>query len=159
MGTASAMPVVERYQSAHVLEIRERLFLIDCGEGVQRQLLKNRVSLAKLDSIFITHIHGDHLFGLFPLLSTLGLSCRNTPVVIYGPSNLAPFLNFFMSYYGKGIGIEINFHPLSLKEPEVIYETKSIEVLAFPLNHKIETYGYLFREKMPQLNVRKEAVE
>ena len=62
MGTASAMPVVERYQSAHVLEIRERLFLIDCGEGVQRQLLKNRVSLAKLDSIFITHIHGDHLF-------------------------------------------------------------------------------------------------
>lgn len=159
MGTASAMPVVERYQSAHVLEIRERLFLIDCGEGVQRQLLKNRVSLAKLDSIFISHIHGDHLFGLFPLLSTLGLSCKNTPVVIYGPSNLAPFLNFFMSYYGKGIGIEISFHPLSLKEPEVIYETKSIEVLAFPLNHKIETYGYLFREKMPQLNVRKEAVE
>ena len=120
MGTASAMPVVERYQSAHVLEIRERLFLIDCGEGVQRQLLKNRVSLAKLDSIFISHIHGDHLFGLFPLLSTLGLSCKNTPVVIYGPSNLAPFLNFFMFYYGKGIGIDINFHKLSLKELEVI---------------------------------------
>ncbi|MDD6253490.1 MAG: ribonuclease Z [Bacteroidales bacterium] len=159
MGTASAMPVIERFQSAQVLEVPGRLFLIDCGEGVQRQLLKNKVSLAKLDTIFISHIHGDHLFGLFPLLSTLGLQSKTAPIVIYGPSNLGPLLKFFMSYYGKGVGIEVDFHPLSMKAPEVIYSTRSLEVIAFPLNHKIETYGYMFREKMPQFNVRKEMVD
>ena len=153
------MPVLDRFQSAHVLDVHGRLFLIDCGEGVQRQLLKNKVSLAKLDTIFISHIHGDHLFGLFPLLSTLGLQSKTAPIVIYGPSNLGPLLKFFMSYYGKGVGIEVDFHPLSMKAPEVIYSTRSLEVIAFPLNHKIETYGYMFREKMPQFNVRKEMVD
>ena len=159
MGTASAMPVIDRYQSAHVLEVHGRLFLIDCGEAVQRQMIRYKVPLAKLDTIFISHIHGDHLFGLFTLLSTLGLSCKVTPVVIYGPSNLCPLLKSFMSFYGKGIGITVDFHPLSVKTPEVIYSTKSLEVLAFPLNHKIETYGYMIREKLPQLNIRKRSEE
>lgn len=159
MGTASAMPVIDRYQSAHVLEVHGRLFLIDCGEAVQRQMIRYMVPLAKLDTIFISHIHGDHLFGLFTLLSTLGLSCKVTPVVIYGPSNLCPLLKSFMSFYGKGIGITVDFHPLSVKTPEVIYSTKSLEVLAFPLNHKIETYGYMIREKLPQLNIRKDALD
>lgn len=153
------MPVIDRYQSAHVLEVHGRLFLIDCGESVQRQLIKNHISLSKLDTIFISHIHGDHVFGLLPLLSTAGLSCKNTPIVIYGPSNLGPMLKFFLSYYGKGIGVEVDFHPISPKCPEVIYSTKTLEVLAFPLNHKIETYGYLFREKTPMLNIRKEKLE
>ena len=159
MGTASAMPVIDRYQSAHVLEVHGRLFLIDCGEAVQRQMIRYKVPLAKLDTIFISHIHGDHLFGLFTLLSTLGLSCKVTPVVIYGPSNLCPLLKSFMSFYGKGIGITVDFHPLSVKIPEVVYATKSLEVLAFPLNHKIETYGYMIREKLPQLNIRKDALD
>ena len=159
MGTASAMPVIDRYQSAHVLEVHGRLFLIDCGEAVQRQMIRYKVPLAKLDTIFISHIHGDHLFGLFTLLSTLGLSCKVTPVVIYGPSNLGPLLKSFMSFYGKGIGITVDFHPLSVKTPEVIYSTKSLEVLAFPLNHKIETYGCMIREKLPQLNIRKDALD
>lgn len=159
MGTASAMPVIDRYQSAHVLEVHGRLFLIDCGEAVQRQMIRYKVPLAKLDTIFISHIHGDHLFGLFTLLSTLGLSCKVTPVVIYGPSNLCPLLKSFMSFYGKGIGITVDFHPLSVKTPEVIYSTKSLEVLAFPLNHKIETYGYMIREKLPQLNIRKDVLD
>lgn len=159
MGTASAMPVIDRYQSAHVLEVHGRLFLIDCGEAVQRQMIRYKVPLAKLDTIFISHIHGDHLFGLFTLLSTLGLSCKVTPVVIYGPSNLCPLLKSFMSFYGKGIGITVDFHSLSVKTPEVIYSTKSLEVLAFPLNHKIETYGYMIREKLPQLNIRKDALD
>ncbi len=159
MGTASAMPVIDRFQSAHVLEVHGRLFLIDCGEAVQRQLIKYHISLSKLDTIFISHIHGDHVFGLLALLSTAGLSCKNTPIVIYGPSNLGPMLKFFLSFYGKGIGVEVDFHPISVKCPEVIYSTKSLEVLAFPLNHKIETYGYLFREKTPQLNIRKDKLD
>lgn len=158
MGTASAMPVAGRFQSAHVLDVHGRLFLFDCGEAVQRQLLRYNVSIAKIDTIFISHIHGDHISGLFPLLSTLGLSCRNTPVVIYGPSNLGPVLKFFISFCGKGIGVDVDFHSLKVKGPEVIYSTKSIEVIAFPLNHKIETYGYMVREKMPLMNIRKESL-
>jgi len=159
MGTASAMPIIDRFQSAHVLEVHGRSFLIDCGEAVQRQFLRYRISTAKIDTILISHIHGDHIFGLFPLLSTFGLSCRTTPIVIYGPSNMGPLLNFFLSYYGKGIGVEVDFHPLSLKQPEVIYKTKSLEIVAFPLNHRIETYGYMIKEREPQRNIDKQALE
>ena len=159
MGTASAMPVVERFQSAHVLDVHGRSFLIDCGEGVQGQLKRYGISLMKLDSIFISHIHGDHLFGLFGLLSTIGMLGRTAPMNLYGPPNLGPVLKFFLSFYGDGLSFEVRFTPLKNKEPEIIYETKSLEVLAFPLNHGIETYGYLFREKMPQYNVRKEVIE
>lgn len=159
MGTASAVPVTGRYQSAHVLDVHGRLFLIDCGEGVQHQMLKYRVPLLKLDSICISHIHGDHLFGIFGLLSTISMKGRTAPLNIYAPTNFGPVLKFFLSFYGEGISFEIRFVPMTMKSPEVIYETKSFEILSFPLNHKIDTYGYIFREKIPQMNVSKEAVE
>lgn len=158
MGSASAMPVSGRYQSAHVLNVHGRLFLIDCGEGVQLQMVRYGVPMMKLDSIFISHAHGDHVFGLMGLLSTLGMKSRTIPLNIYGPPNLAPLLGFFQSFYGDGLSYEIRFTPVSVKGPEVIYSTKNLEVLAFPLHHKIATFGYLIREKEPMLNVRKEAV-
>lgn len=158
MGTASAMPFVGRFQSAHVLDVHGRSFLIDCGEGVQGQLKKYGVSLMRIDSIFISHIHGDHVFGLFGLLSTIGMLGRTAPMNLYGPPNLGPVLKFFLSFYGEGLAFEVRFCPLKMKEPEVIYETKSVEVLAFPLNHSIETFGYLFREKEPLFNVHKWAI-
>ena len=156
MGTASAMPVIDRFQSAQVLSVHGRSFLIDCGEAVQRQLMKYRVSIQKLDSLFISHIHGDHIFGLFGLLSTMGMLSRVTPLNIYAPPSFGPILKFFLSYYGEGVNFEIRHCPLTMKEPERIYATKTLEVLAFPLQHKIETYGFLFREKRPQLNVDKQ---
>lgn len=158
MGTASAMPFVGRFQSAHVLDVHGRSFLIDCGEGVQGQLKKYGVSLMRIDSIFISHIHGDHVFGLFGLLSTIGMLGRTAPMNLYGPPNLGPVLKFFLSFYGEGLAFEVRFCPLKMKEPEVIYETKSVEVLAFPLNHGVETFGYLFREKEPLFNVHKWAI-
>jgi len=159
MGTASAMPVIDRFQSAQVLSVHGRLFLIDCGEAVQRQLMKYHVSIQKLDSIYISHIHGDHVFGIFGLLSTMGMLSRTAPLNIYAPTSFGPILKFFLSYYGEGLCFEIRHHALSMKEPETIYATKSVEVVAFPLNHKIETFGFLFREKRPQLNVDKEMLE
>lgn len=158
MGSASAMPVVGRNQSAQVLDVHGRLFLLDSGEGVQTQLVRYRVPMQKIDSLFISHIHGDHVFGLFGLLSTLGMKGRTAPMNIYGPANLGPLLKFFLSYYGDGLSYEIRFTPLKMKAPEVIYQTRSLEVSAFPLNHKIETFGYLFREKPPQHNVHKDAI-
>ena len=155
MGSASAKPVPERFQSAQVLSVRGRSFLIDCGEGVQTRLQQFGVSPMKIDSIFISHIHGDHVFGIFGLLSTMGMLARPTPLNIYAPVSFGPILKFFLSYYGEGVAFEIRHIPLKAKEPEVIYGTKSFEVLAFPLNHGIETFGFLFREKKPQLNVWK----
>lgn len=158
MGSASAKPITDRNQSAQVLNVHGRLFLIDCGEGVQVQLQRYRISHAKIDSIFISHIHGDHLFGLFGLLSTMGMLGRTAPVNIYAPVNFGPVLKFFLSYYGDGLKFEVRHFPLKGKEPELIYQTKSVEVFAFPLNHGIETYGFLFREKQPQFNVQKWAI-
>lgn len=159
LGSASAMPVSGKYPSAQVLDVHGRLFLIDCGEGTQLQMVKYRVPLMKLDTIFISHIHGDHVFGIFGLLSTLGMKGRTMPLNIYAPSNFGPILKFFLSYFGEGLKYEIRFNPMTMKEPEVIYSTKTIEISAFPLNHKIETYGYLFKEKMPMYNVHKDMIE
>lgn len=158
LGTASAMPVSGKFQSAQVLNVHGRFFLIDCGDGVQMQMVKYRVPIMKLDSVFISHIHGDHIFGIFGLLSTLGMKGRTLPLNIYAPSNFGPILKFFQSYFGEGLAYEIRFNPLSYKSPEVIYSTKNIEILTFPLNHKIDTFGYMFREKMPMYNVYKEAI-
>lgn len=159
LGTASATPSKKRNQSAHVVKIRERLFLIDCGEGTQMQMMRFGVSIVKIESIFITHIHGDHIFGLFGLFSTMSMLGRIPPLDVYAPSNFGPILKFFFSYFGEGISYEIRFHAVDCKEPTVIYETKSFEVLAFPLNHKIATFGYMFREKEPMFNVHKELIE
>lgn len=159
MGTASAMPVAGKFQSAQVLCVHGRYFMIDCGEGAQQQMTSLKVPMMKLDSIFISHIHGDHVFGLFGLLSTLGMKGRTAAVNIYGPANLGPIIKFFLSYYGEGLSYEIRFTPLKSSSPEVIYETKTLQVKAIPLNHAIETYGYFFMEKRPPLNVHKWAVE
>lgn len=158
LGTASAMPVTGRYQSAQVLRVQGRFFLIDCGEGVQRRLLQFRVPMMRIDAIFLSHIHGDHVFGLPALLSTLGMNGRRKPLNIYAPENFSPILKFFLSYYGEWLPYEIRHIPLTMKAPETVCSTKTLEILAFPLNHKIETYGFFFREKMPLMNVRKEKI-
>ena len=159
LGTASAMPVRDRTQSAQALQVHGRLFLIDCGEGTQYKMVQYRIPMMKLDSVFISHIHGDHVFGIFGLLSTLGMKGRTIPLNIFAPPNFGPILKFFLSYYGDGIPFEIRFTPLKMKGPEVVLETKSTQVLAFPLNHGIETFGFLFREKEPLYNIRKECIE
>ncbi len=155
LGTASAKPIPGRNQSAQVLSVRGRSFLIDCGEGVQTRLQESRVSILKIESVFISHIHGDHVFGIFGLLSTMGMLSRMTPLTIYAPVSFGPILKFFLSYYGDGIPFEIRFVPVSAKSPRLVFQAKSLEIYAFPLNHRIETFGWLFREKEPAMNVKK----
>lgn len=159
LGTASALPTANRYPSAHILTVRGRLFLIDCGEGAQMQIRKARVSLAKIDNIFISHLHGDHVFGLFGLLSTFAMAGRITPLYIYAPAALARILDFFKEEFGEGVKYDIVLNPVSCTAPVQIYENRTMEVLAFPLRHREQTYGYLFREKQPGRNIMKEAVE
>ena len=157
LGTASAMPVENRNQSAQALQVHGRLFLVDAGEGVQQQMVKYHVPMSKLEAVFISHVHGDHVYGLFGLLSTFGMGGRMVPLHVYGPGNLRPFINFFLSY-NEWLPYEIVFHPVNTRFPDTVFETKSVTVTAFPLLHGIETYGYIFREKEPQWNIRKECI-
>lgn len=158
LGTASAMPAGDRNQSAQALHVHGRLFLFDCGEGTQYAMARYRVPMMKLDTVFISHIHGDHVFGIFGLLSTLGMKGRQMPLNIFAPPSFGPILKFFLSYYGDGVAYEIRFTPLKMKAPETVLETKSIRVEAFPLNHAIETFGFRILEKEPPFNVHKEAI-
>ena len=158
LGTASALPTTERYPSAQVLNVRGRLFMMDCGEGAQIQLRKAGVSFLRIEHICISHIHGDHIFGLYGLLSTMAMLGRTAPINIYAPKSFAPILDFFKARFGEGILYDINYVVLEMTAPELIYESRNIELLAFPLNHRVETFGYIIREKMPPYNVHKEAI-
>lgn len=151
LGTASALPFSDRNPSAQALSVHGRLFLIDCGEGTQQRMRQMHLSFLKLEAILISHIHGDHCFGLFGVLSTMGLYHRTAPLHVFGPQNLGPIIKFFLSYFGEGLDYEIVFHPVSVKEPAEITDasmpfSKTVRITAFPLNHKIDCYGYRFDE-------------
>ena len=158
LGTASALPTTERYPSAQVLDVRGRLFMIDCGEGAQIRMRKAKVSFLKIEHICLSHIHGDHIFGIFGLLSTMGMLGRSSVLNIYAPKSFRPILDFFMTHFGEGVKYEINFVELEMAEPSVVYENRTVELLAFPLKHRVETFGFIIREKMPPYNVYKEAI-
>ena len=158
LGTASALPTTERYPSAQVLDVRGRLFMIDCGEGAQIQLRRAGVSFLKIEHICLSHIHGDHIFGLFGLLSTMAMLGRSSQLNIYAPPTFRPTLEFFMQNFGEGIQFELNYVELGMESPEVVYENRNVELLAFPLNHRVETFGFIIREKMPSHNVYKDAI-
>ncbi len=159
LGTASALPTANRYPSAHILTVRERLFLIDCGEGAQMQMRKAGISLGKIDNIFISHLHGDHVFGLFGLLSTFSMMGRLAPLYIHAPYRMESLLAFFKEQFAEGLKYDIVHVPVKCKEPEKILDLNSLEVYAFPLEHRGETYGYLFKEKMPARNLHKHLIE
>ena len=158
LGTASALPTTERYPSAQVLNVRGRLFMIDCGEGAQIQLRKAGISFLKIEHICLSHVHGDHIFGLFGLLSTMGMLGRTAPLYVYAPKSLAATLEFFRSNFGEGLLYEIRHVILEMSSPKLVYENRNVELLALPLNHRVETFGFIIREKMPQFNVHKDSI-
>jgi ribonuclease Z len=132
--------------------------LIDCGEGTQLQLRNNRIKFSRINNIFISHLHGDHVFGLIGLISTFGLLGRTNDLHIYAHSDLEKILQPQTDYFCKDINFDVIFHYLNTKEPELIYEDKNVEVTSFPLKHRIPTCGFLFREKPKEPNIRKEAI-
>jgi ribonuclease Z len=159
LGSSSALPTSERYPSAHVLNAHERLFLIDCGEGTQMQLRKNRIRLSKINHIFISHLHGDHVFGLYGLLSSFSLMGRKNPLHLYAPENYLQILNSHLKDFDIHLSFEIKFIPLSGKDPLQILNDKYLTVTSFPLQHRIPTYGFLFREKKGERNIIKECIK
>lgn len=159
LGSSSAVPTSERFPAAHVVNIHERYFLVDCGEGAQIQLRRNKIGFGKIDHIFISHIHGDHTFGLFGLISTFSLLGRKSDLHIFANPLLKSILEDHRKYYYEHpLPFNIIFHPLGSKKKELIYEDKKAEVYTIPLKHRIPACGFLFLEKPPPLNIIKEQV-
>lgn len=147
LGSSGAMPFKDRYMTAHVLNVREQLFLIDCGEGTQMRMSRFKVKRGKIDHIFISHLHGDHVFGLPGLLTSFGMNMRKTPLHIYSPPGLKAMIDGLFPYEGKGPGFDLIYHELDTTEYQLVFENDEVTVHSIPLQHGIPCNGYLFQEK------------
>jgi ribonuclease Z len=159
LGSSSALPTSQRFPAAHALNVHERLFLVDCGEGTQIQLRKYKQKFSRLEQIFISHLHGDHVLGLFGLISTLNLLGRTAPLTIYAHAPLQTILNQNLQFFIGDLHFQLEFVPLDNKEKKIIFEDKSLIVESIPLKHRIPSTGFIFREKPKQPNIRKEMIE
>ena len=147
LGCGSALPTTRHFATSQVVNLRDKLFMIDCGEGAQMQLRKSRLKFSRLNHIFISHLHGDHCFGLMGLISTFGLLGRTAELHIHSPKGLeellAPMLNFFC----HTLAYKVIFPEFDTRQASVIYEDRSMTVTTIPLQHRIPCCGFLFAEK------------
>ena len=159
LGCGSALPTVKHNGSGMVVNIREKYFLVDCAEGTQVELRRNHIHLNRLFNVFITHLHGDHCFGLMGLISTLGLLGRTAPLHVYGPQDIETLFQPLIDYHCNGMTYEVVFHPIDTHQNICIYEDKSLQVFTIPLKHRIRCCGYYFKEKELSRHILKEAIE
>ena len=147
LGCHSATPRVNAFPTSQYLEINNRHFLIDCGEGTQRQMRKYKIGFSKIDHIFISHLHGDHFYGLVGLLATYGILSREKELHIYGPKGIKEVTLLQLKISQSHAKYPMIFHELESKESELIFEDDKVSVRTIPLNHRVYTNGYLFTEK------------
>jgi len=159
LGCYAATPRTITNPTAQVLEIRNRLFLIDCGEGTQVQLRKNKIRFSKINHIFISHLHGDHMYGLVGLISTFMLLNRKTDLHIHGPKGIKEIILLQLRYSNSFTGYNLYFNELSATESEIVHEDEKVVVKTIPLKHRIYTNGFLFQEKIGDRKLNIDAVQ
>ena len=159
LGCGSAMPTTLHNPSSQLVNVNEKLFMIDCGEGTQLQLRKYKTRINKLHSIFISHLHGDHVFGLPGLLATLSLLGRTGDLNIYAHKDMELFLDPFIKHFGNQFPYKINLTPLDPYQHQLIFENNSIRVFSFSLKHRIPTSGFLFEEKDRPRHIKREMID
>lgn len=156
LGSGAALPTSLRNPTSQYVQCNDRHILIDCGEGTQVQLRKNHVHIQKINHILISHLHGDHFFGLVGLLSTLHLLGRDKDLTIYGPEELEQIIRLQLEVGGAKLGFGLHFVALNGKEHKMIYEDKLIEIWTFPLSHRVPTNGFLIKEKIKERKLNAE---
>lgn len=156
LGCGSANPTGRHQPASQVLEMRGKVFMVDCGEGTQVRLARTGIHMNKIGHIFITHAHGDHCFGLPGLISTMGLLGRVMQIHIHGPKELAPYIQLTLDTFCAERTHEVLFHVVDTTQHQVVYEDRSVEVWSLPLNHRVPCCGYLFREKEGPRHIRRE---
>jgi ribonuclease Z len=160
LGSSSAVPTSSRNTTAQVLNAFGRFFLIDCGEGTQLQMRKYKIPYARINNIFISHLHGDHFFGLIGFICSMSLQARKTPLHIYSHKKLEAIISFQLDILNTKLPFEIIYHFLDSSKHEIIYEDKHITVTSFSLKHRdTPTSGFLFKEKEKPLNIIKTKIE
>ena len=145
--------------SMQVVECRGKLFMVDCGEGAQLQVRRASLSFGKLGHVFISHLHGDHCFGLMGLISTLGLLGRTAALHVYAPGELKPMLSSQMDFFCRDLGYEVEFHAVDTARQTIVYEDRSLTVETIPLEHRVHCCGYLFREKPLLPHIRRDMID
>ena len=158
LGYNSAIPTITSAPTAQYLEMEERAFLIDCGEGTQVQLRKAKARFSKINNIFISHLHGDHCFGLPGLIASFRLLGRETALNVYGPKGIKEMMETIFRLTETYRGFEVIYHELSSKNSEKIYEDNRVEVFTIPLDHRIYCNGYLFREKQGERHLNMQEI-
>ena len=159
LGCGSALPTLKHNSSAQVVEIRGKLFLVDCGEGTQVLLRRSHIGFTKIGAVFITHLHGDHCFGLIGMISTFGLLGRTAPLHVYAPAELERMLNEQMQMFCHSLEFEVVFHTVDTCQQQVIYEDRSLTIETIPLEHRVPCCGFLFREKPTLPHIRRDMID
>jgi ribonuclease Z len=159
LGSSSALPTSQRFPTSQVVKFNEQLFLVDCGEGTQIQLRKYRFKIGKINHIFISHLHGDHIYGLPGLISSLALYGKKGELHIYAHSDLKLMMEGMMKFMNEITDLTVKYHPLNFKRSSPLYEDNKIRITSFPVKHRIPCCGFLFQELITELHLDKQALE
>lgn len=159
LGCGSALPTTRHFPTSQIVNVRDKLFMIDCGEGAQLQFRKSHLKFSRLNHIFISHLHGDHCFGLLGLISTLNLLGRTAELHIHSPKGLETLLTPMLDFFYRQMTYKILFHEFDTKEPMQIYEDRSLTVTTIPLRHRMPCCGFLFAEKRRPNHIIREMVD
>lgn len=159
LGCGSALPTTRHFPTSQIVNVRDKLFMIDCGEGAQLQFRKSHLKFSRLNHIFISHLHGDHCFGLLGLISTLNLLGRTAELHIHSPKGLETLLTPMLDFFNRQMTYKVLFLEFDTKEPMLIYEDRSLTVTTIPLRHRMPCCGFLFAEKRRPNHIIREMVD
>ena len=159
LGCGSALPTLKHNASSQLIEMRGKCFMVDCGEGAQMQFRRSHIHFSKLNAIFISHLHGDHCFGLMGLLSTLGMLGRTSKLRIYAPKDYEPLFRQQVEFFMQTMEYEMEMIPVDTEKQQVIYEDHSLTVETVPLQHRVPCCGFIFREKPTLPHIRRDMID
>lgn len=159
LGCGSALPTLRHSASSQLVEIRGKVFMVDCGEGTQVQVRRARIHFNKIVAIFISHLHGDHCFGLIGLISSFGMLGRTAPLHVYAPKGFAPILEQQLDFFCNGLDYDVHIHDVDAAWANVVYEDNGVLVESIPLDHRVPCCGYIFREKPTLPHIRRDMID